>query len=119
MNKEKEALAKEGIGAAADEVLQDAGQAGQGSSEDGSGGGGNSDAGGGSRSVGGDQAGAAGGGFGPDGGADDPAQSVQGCSDTEKVARQLCEAATTEKDPFLRAALWDEYNQYKKILARQ
>ncbi len=34
------------------------------------------------------------------------------------MARQLCEAATTEKDPFLRAALWDEYNEYKKILAR-
>ena len=24
-------------------------------------------------------------------------------------------AATKENDPFLRGALWDEYNQYKKI----
>ena len=37
----------------------------------------------------------------------------------DKVARQLCEAATKEEDPFLRAALWDEYNEYKKIIARQ
>jgi hypothetical protein len=44
---------------------------------------------------------------------------VKGCGEPDKVARQLCEAATQEKDPFLRAALWDEYNQYKKILARQ
>jgi hypothetical protein len=61
----------------------------------------------------------AGGDFGPDAGPEEVAQAVQGCNDTEKVARQLCEAATTEKDPFLRAALWDEYNEYKKILARQ
>ena len=45
--------------------------------------------------------------------------AVKGCGEPDKVARQLCEAATQEKDPFLRAALWDEYNQYKKILARQ
>ena len=45
--------------------------------------------------------------------------TVKGCADNDKVARQLCEAATQEADPFLRAALWDEYNQYKKILARQ
>jgi hypothetical protein len=44
---------------------------------------------------------------------------VQGCNDTDKVARQLCEAATAENDPFLRASLWEEYNQYKKIVARQ
>jgi hypothetical protein len=31
----------------------------------------------------------------------------------------LCEAATEEKDPFLRAALWNEYNEYRRILARQ
>jgi len=40
---------------------------------------------------------------------------VQGCNDQDRVARQLCEAATKENDPFLRGALWDEYNQYKKI----
>ena len=44
---------------------------------------------------------------------------VEGCEDVDKVARQLCEAATKEEDPFLRAALWDEYNEYKKIVARQ
>ena len=44
---------------------------------------------------------------------------VEGCEDDDKVARQLCEAATKEEDPLLRAALWDEYNEYKKILARQ
>ena len=50
---------------------------------------------------------------------DEPPVSVEGCEDTDKVARQLCEAATKEEDPLLRAALWDEYNEYKKILARQ
>lgn len=43
---------------------------------------------------------------------------VEGCNDDDTVARQLCEAATMEQDPFLRAALWDEYNQYKRILGR-
>src|SRR5690606_27449545 len=50
---------------------------------------------------------------------EDAAPTVPGCEDTDKVARQLCEAATKEEDPFLRAALWDEYNEYKKIIARQ
>ncbi|HZL93799.1 MAG TPA: hypothetical protein VFB99_09145, partial [Vicinamibacterales bacterium] len=54
-----------------------------------------------------------------DTGPDDAVPTVQGCNDADKVARQLCEAATQEADPFLRAALWDEYNEYKKILARQ
>ena len=44
---------------------------------------------------------------------------VEGCEDDDTVARQLCEAATEEEDPFLRAALWEEYNEYNKILARQ
>ena len=44
--------------------------------------------------------------------------TVQGCNDQDRVARQLCEAATEENDPFLRAALWDEYNEYKKLIAR-
>ena len=43
----------------------------------------------------------------------------EGCDDEDKVARQLCEAATEEEDPFLRAALWDEYNEYKNIILRQ
>jgi hypothetical protein len=42
--------------------------------------------------------------------------SVEGCADQDRVARQLREAA--EDDPFLRAALWDEYNEYKKLVAR-
>jgi hypothetical protein len=51
--------------------------------------------------------------------ADGPPATIEGCEDTDKVARQLCEAATEEKDPFLRAALWNEYNEYRKILARE
>ena len=50
---------------------------------------------------------------------EETAVRVQGCEDEDKVARQLCEAATKEEDPFLRAALWEEYNEYKKIVARQ
>lgn len=33
--------------------------------------------------------------------------------DDDVVARQLREAAETEKDPELRARLWDEYRKYK------
>jgi hypothetical protein len=43
--------------------------------------------------------------------------TVEGCNDQDRVARQLCEAATKEDDPFLRAALWDEYNEYRKLEA--
>jgi hypothetical protein len=46
------------------------------------------------------------------------AATIEGCNDQDRVARQLCEAATQERDPFLRAALWDEYNEYKRIIAR-
>ena len=53
--------------------------------------------------------------LGPD---DQVVTTVEGCNDQDRVARQLCEAATKEDDPFLRAALWDEYNEYKKISAR-
>ena len=56
---------------------------------------------------------------GPTDVADEPPATIEGCEDTDKVARQLCEAATEEKDPFLRAALWNEYNEYRRILARQ
>jgi hypothetical protein len=50
---------------------------------------------------------------------EETAPPVEGCEDQDKVARQLCEAATEEQDPFLRAALWDEYNEYKTIILRQ
>jgi hypothetical protein len=46
------------------------------------------------------------------------AASIEGCNDGDRVLRQLCEAATQEKDPFLRASLWDEYNEYKRLVAR-
>jgi hypothetical protein len=45
--------------------------------------------------------------------------SVEGCNDEDIVAQQLCEAATLEEDPFLRAALWREYNQYREIIESQ
>jgi len=82
---------------------------------------GNGAAGGSSAAVGGQQGGAAGANKNrtDDAGPDKTAATVQGCNDTDKVARQLCEAATAENDPFLRASLWEEYNQYKKIVARQ
>ena len=44
---------------------------------------------------------------------------VEGCEDNDPILRQLCEAATKEEDPFLRATFWEEYNEYKKILTRQ
>jgi hypothetical protein len=128
MKNEQQTIAKAGGGAAADEAL---GRAGQPGGADGAGGAGGSNAGGssaggagggggGSSSVGGP-----GGGSGGSGSADvapgpeEPTKTVQGCNDQDKVARQLCEAATQEKDPFLRGSLWNEYNEYKKILARQ
>ena len=46
------------------------------------------------------------------------AMTVYVCNDQDRGARELCEAATKEADPFLRAALWDEYNEYKKLVAR-
>jgi hypothetical protein len=134
MGKEQEAVARAGGGAAADEVLKGAGDAGQGGDEAGGPGGSSSGqggeggdaasdggAGGGSSSRGGRGGSQQAGSTAPDSGAppEEQAASVKGCNDTEKVARQLCEAATAEQDPFLRAALWDEYNEYKKILARQ
>ncbi|NDH49768.1 MAG: hypothetical protein EBY41_04290 [Proteobacteria bacterium] len=45
--------------------------------------------------------------------------AVEGCNDQDIVAQQLCEAATLEEDPFLRAALWREYNRYREILETQ
>jgi hypothetical protein len=49
--------------------------------------------------------------------ADEPITPIEGCADGDKVARQLCEAARLEADPFLRSALWDEYNERKRIAA--
>ena len=76
------------------------------------GGGGNAEGGGGANTG---SAGAPARDLGPDTAA---VASVAGCNDQDRVARQLCEAATEEKDPFLRGALWDEYNEYKKLVAR-
>ena len=141
MGKEQEAVARAGGGTAADQVLKEAGQGGggdagaggapaggaaDGTAATGSGGSGQggqagNGAAGGSSANGGQQGGASGASKNrtDDAGPDKAAATVQGCNDTDKVARQLCEAATAENDPFLRASLWEEYNQYKKIVARQ
>ena len=112
---EQEQMAAQGIGTAADEIFQDAGSIGGGASS--------SEIQTQERSTG------ATGGDSSQMGApiftrsdpptDSAAPEIEGCEDDDKVARQLCEAATQEEDPFLRAALWDEYNEYKSILARQ
>jgi hypothetical protein len=81
--------------------------------------GGEGEAGGRGESAGGnDQQGGGGGGVGggASGGAGPgsvPADIPDG-SDDDIVARQLREAAMKEKDPELRARLWEEYRQYKK-----
>jgi hypothetical protein len=111
MGQEQEAIARTGVGSAADRVFQGAAA-------------GNTDEvfglpeeGGGVGASGGSEPGTAP--PIPGGGNAEPTINVEGCEDPDKVARQLCEAATDEKDPFLRAALWNEYNEYRKILARQ
>ena len=56
-------------------------------------------------------------GFGGDkkGNDDSPAPPDVGDGrDDDIIARQLREAAQKEKDPELRAKLWDEYRKYKK-----
>jgi hypothetical protein len=101
------------------------GEGGEGNETGAAGGSGSAD-GGGTISTGGSSGGSTNS-TGPEGGAqagatdvaDEPPATIEGCEDTDKVARQLCEAATEEKDPFLRAALWNEYNEYRRILARQ
>jgi hypothetical protein len=119
MGAEQEAIARSGGGSAADEALREAGRPG-GSAEGGElGGSAGGDGVGGGENQGGDQGGSRQGGSGGGGRDDLETATVEGCNDQEKVARQLCEAATKEADPFLRAALWDEYNEYRKILARQ
>ena len=55
----------------------------------------------------------------PDFVGDEPAAAIEGCNDEDTVARQLCELATEEEDPALREQLWEEYNEYLKIVARQ
>jgi hypothetical protein len=45
--------------------------------------------------------------------------SVEGCNDEDLVARQLCELATVEEDPFLKGELWREYNEYRRLVAQQ
>jgi hypothetical protein len=100
------------------------GEAGQGGAEGSEGDGSSGGASGGGSIAG--SAGGAAGGAGASGSAQagpeelsEPPATIEGCEDDDKVARQLCEAATEEKDPFLRAALWNEYNEYRRILARQ
>ncbi len=105
MSREQDKIAKEGGGPAADSGSQTA------EGEPGAGG---------SSSTGDGNEGGEGGAtairdLGPDTAA---VATVAGCNDQDRVARQLCEAATKEQDPFLRAALWDEYNEYKKLVAR-
>jgi len=120
MGAEREQMAAQGIGSAADEVFREAGSIGGNNPGSGTAAGQEQTAGG---TTGGDTAQSESGGapvFGPS----EPPQNstapqVEGCEDDDTVARQLCEAATDEEDPFLRAALWDEYNEYKRILARQ
>lgn len=123
MEAEREAIARTGGGPAADEVFREAGRTDTGGTAGTAGrdGGGNvatSEAGG---STGASVERGQGGGpaVARTPPPEDAAPTVPGCEDTDKVARQLCEAATKEEDPFLRAALWDEYNEYKKIIARQ
>jgi hypothetical protein len=107
MEQERERVAREGGGPAADSAVGRPADAGSGIGQAEVGGDGNSDGG---------PAGAQVRELGPDDAA--AVATVQGCNDADRVARQLCEAATKEEDPFLRAALWDEYNEYKKLLAR-
>jgi hypothetical protein len=44
------------------------------------------------------------------------APTVEGCDDEDNTARILCELATTEEDPFVKAELWDEYNEYVRAI---
>jgi hypothetical protein len=127
MSSEQDKIAKNGGGAAADTGLGGAGQggtaqggaAGGGTEASGNGAGGGTAGGAGGKGTPGGDNGQAGSSFPQSNAPESAVAAVKGCGDPDKVARQLCEAATQEADPFLRAALWDEYNQYKKILARQ
>ncbi len=123
MGQEREAMARTGVGTAADEALGQAGNPGASAGGTGAEGaeipGISQQSGGSTASTGAQQSNG-----GPvmgrgDSASDDERPQIEGCNDTDKVARQLCEAATEEEDPFLRGALWDEYNEYKSILSRQ
>jgi hypothetical protein len=102
LGREQEALARSGGGAAADETLEEA------AGTDGSARGGGP----------GNQT------SGAQGDIPDPridpnatgAPSIEGCDDSDVTARQLCEYASLEEDPFLKADLWEEYNEYVRIL---
>jgi hypothetical protein len=118
MGSEQEAMARTGVGTAADEALGDAGSVGGGAAGDTEIPGSEEPTGGATAAGGTDPAGSADVEGDSDSG-DEARPQIEGCNDQNKVARQLCEAATEEDDPFLRAALWDEYNEYKRILARQ
>ena len=120
MGAEQEAIARSGVGTAADEGFGSDGASGAGGP-----------GGEGADGAGGQPTGGQAGGSGESDAAsgrrvlaravlsDEPPETVEGCEDDDTVARQLCEAATKEEDPLLRAALWDEYNEYKSILAGQ
>jgi hypothetical protein len=105
MSREQEEIAREGGGPAADSTAQREGEDAEGGVP--------GDAAGGDAEGGNEAATIRD--LGPDTAA---VATVEGCNDPDRVARQLCEAATKEADPFLRAALWDEYNEYKKLVAR-
>ena len=95
-------------GTAADEVFRDAEGGGGEGTESGAGGGlpgAGSQGEGGSNDV-----------AGPDLGPEDT-RNIKGCDDVDIVARGLCEAATVERDKDLREKLWQEYSDYKKIVA--
>jgi hypothetical protein len=117
MGQERETMAQTGVGTAADEALVEAGSIGgsAGETETATG----EEPTGGSTAAGGSQNSAGSAEIEGVGEGNEARPQIQGCNDQDKVARQLCEAATEEQDPFLRAALWDEYNEYKRILARQ
>ena len=114
MGDEQEQMARTGVGSAADEAFGSAGEIGNaiGSNEQPSGQGAQGEE---NPSESGNPMPV----FEDRSGDDQTAAQVEGCNDQDKVARQLCEAATEEQDPFLRAALWDEYNDYKQIILRQ
>jgi hypothetical protein len=115
MGEEQETIARTGVGSAADRAFEDAAGNVAGTTDDVFG----IPDGGGSVAGGGASSGATAPPIPPGDSNAEPTVNVEGCEDEDKVARQLCEAATEEKDPFLRAAMWNEYNEYRKILARQ
>jgi len=106
MSSEQEAIGQAGGGSAADEALQEAG--GQIEGPAGGGGPGNQTSGGPLAEV--------------DDPRLDPARNgppVEGCVDEDPNARMLCEYATREPDPFVKANLWDEYNEYVRVVRNQ